>query len=148
MLTATSLHKKFGPAVALHSLDLTVAPGEIYALLGPNGAGKTTTINCFLGFLTPDAGSASVAGINVALNPLAARRALSCTFPREPALIREGGSIPIVQSFRDILGVETLLLGLALPDCQAHAPNENFPIGNFEAGILLNQALLEEIASA
>ena len=77
MLTATSLHKKFGPAVALHSLDLTVAPGEIYALLGPNGAGKTTTINCFLGFLTPDAGSASVAGINVALNPLAARRALA-----------------------------------------------------------------------
>ena len=78
---------------------------------------------------------------------LAARRALSRTFPREPALIREGGSIPIVQSFRDILGVETLLLGLALPDCQAHAPNENFPIGNLEAGILLNQALLEEIAS-
>ena len=77
MLTATSLHKKFGPAVALHSLDLTVAPGEIYALLGPNGAGKTTTINCFLGFLTPDAGSASVAGINVALDPLAARRALA-----------------------------------------------------------------------
>ena len=79
---------------------------------------------------------------------LAARRALSRTFPRDPALIREGGSIPIVQSFRDILGVETLLLGLALPDCQAHAPNENFPIENFEAGIQLNQALLEEIAGA
>jgi ABC-2 type transport system ATP-binding protein len=77
MLTATALHKKFGPATALHSLDLNVAPGEIYALLGPNGAGKTTTINCFLGFLTPDAGSASVAGINVALDPLAARRALA-----------------------------------------------------------------------
>ncbi|MFN5961472.1 MAG: M20/M25/M40 family metallo-hydrolase [Verrucomicrobiota bacterium] len=79
---------------------------------------------------------------------LAARRALSRTFPRDPALIREGGSIPIVQSFRDILGSETLLLGLALPDCQAHAPNENFPIANFEAGIQLNQDLLEEIAGA
>jgi acetylornithine deacetylase/succinyl-diaminopimelate desuccinylase-like protein len=38
------------------------------------------------------------------------------------------------------------LLGLALPDCQAHAPNENFPIANFEAGVRLNQALLAELA--
>ena len=62
------------------------------------------------------------------------------------ALIREGGSIPIVQAFKDVLGVDTLLLGLALPDCQAHAPNENFPVANFEAGMLLNQHLLRELA--
>jgi acetylornithine deacetylase/succinyl-diaminopimelate desuccinylase-like protein len=78
---------------------------------------------------------------------LAARRALDTTFGKPTALIREGGSIPIVQSFRSVLGAETLLLGLALPDCQAHAPNENFPIENFEAGILLNQHLLRELAS-
>lgn len=78
----------------------------------------------------------------------AAQRALGSTFDKPLALIREGGSIPIVQSFRDILGVETLLLGLALPDCQAHAPNENFPIANFEAGQRLNQHLLEELAKA
>lgn len=77
----------------------------------------------------------------------AACRALEKTFGKPPALIREGGSIPIVQSFRDILGAETLLLGLALPDCQAHAPNENFPIENFEAGIRLNQHLLEALAA-
>jgi acetylornithine deacetylase/succinyl-diaminopimelate desuccinylase-like protein len=77
----------------------------------------------------------------------AAQRALAGTFHREPALIREGGSIPIVQSFKDILGVDTLLLGLALPDCKAHSPNENFPVANFEAGIRLNQALLQEIAA-
>lgn len=78
----------------------------------------------------------------------AAQRALQRTFARETALIREGGSIPIVQSFKDILGVETLLLGLALPDCQIHAPNENFTIENYEAGILLNQHLLTELAGA
>ena len=77
----------------------------------------------------------------------AAQRALRKTFQREPALIREGGSIPIVQSFKDILGVDTLLLGLALPDSRAHSPNENFPVANFEAGILLNQALLRELAT-
>ena len=79
---------------------------------------------------------------------VAARRALETTFSKPTALIREGGSIPIVQSFREVLGAETLLLGLALPDCQAHAPNENFPLENFEAGIRLNQHLLEALASA
>jgi acetylornithine deacetylase/succinyl-diaminopimelate desuccinylase-like protein len=76
----------------------------------------------------------------------AAQRALKRTFPGEPMLIREGGSIPIVQAFREILNVDTLLLGLALSDAQIHSPNENFPIENFEAGIRLNQALLEELA--
>jgi acetylornithine deacetylase/succinyl-diaminopimelate desuccinylase-like protein len=77
----------------------------------------------------------------------AAQRALRRAFPgREIALIREGGSIPIVNTFKRVLGAETLLLGLALPDCGAHAPNENFPLANFEAGIQLNRALLEELA--
>jgi acetylornithine deacetylase/succinyl-diaminopimelate desuccinylase-like protein len=77
----------------------------------------------------------------------AAQRALGRSFTKDIALIREGGSIPIVQSFKDILGVETLLLGLALPDCQIHAPNENFTVENYEAGIRLNRHLLEEIAA-
>jgi acetylornithine deacetylase/succinyl-diaminopimelate desuccinylase-like protein len=77
---------------------------------------------------------------------LAAQNALRAAFDAEPVLIREGGSIPIVQSFREILGADTLLLGLALSDAQIHAPNENFPVENFEAGIRLNQALLKELA--
>ena len=78
---------------------------------------------------------------------LAAQRALRTAFPgKDVALIREGGSIPIVNTFKKILGVESLLLGLALPDCRAHAPNENFPLENFHAGIRLNRALLEELA--
>jgi acetylornithine deacetylase/succinyl-diaminopimelate desuccinylase-like protein len=76
----------------------------------------------------------------------AAQRALRATFDEEPRLIREGGSIPIIQSFKDILGIDTLMLGLALPDCQIHAPNENFTMANFEAGIQLNQNLLRELA--
>jgi acetylornithine deacetylase/succinyl-diaminopimelate desuccinylase-like protein len=76
----------------------------------------------------------------------AAQRALREAFGKEPALIREGGSIPIVSQFRTILGVETLLLGLALPDCRAHSPNENFPLENLDAGIRLNKAILAEFA--
>ena len=76
----------------------------------------------------------------------AAQRALRETFNgAEPALIREGGSIPIVQTFKELLGVETLLLGLALPDSRVHSPNENFPLENFYAGIRLNRNLLREL---
>jgi acetylornithine deacetylase/succinyl-diaminopimelate desuccinylase-like protein len=77
----------------------------------------------------------------------AAQRALRKTFNKDAALIREGGSIPIVSEFRSILGVETLLLGLALPDCRAHSPNENFPLENLDSGIRMNQAVLQELAA-
>jgi len=76
----------------------------------------------------------------------AAQRALRKAFDRDVALIREGGSIPIVSQFRGILGIETLLMGLALPDCRAHSLNENFPVENFEGGIRLNKAVLQELA--
>ncbi len=78
---------------------------------------------------------------------LAAQRALKKTFRNEIALVREGGSIPIVQTFKDTLGADTLLLGLALPDARMHAPNENFPLENFYGGIRLNKYLLEELAA-
>lgn len=78
----------------------------------------------------------------------AAQASLEEVFGRQPVLIREGGSIPIIQSMKEILEVDTLMLGLALPDCQIHSPNENFTVENFEAGIVLNQVLLEKIAQA
>jgi len=76
----------------------------------------------------------------------AAQRALEKAFGKKPVLIREGGSIPIIKDMQDILHADSLLLGLALPDCQIHAPNENFYIENFESGIKLLQLLLEELA--
>jgi acetylornithine deacetylase/succinyl-diaminopimelate desuccinylase-like protein len=77
----------------------------------------------------------------------AAQRALGKAFDKKVALIREGGSIPIVSDFRSVLGVETLLIGLALPGCRAHSPNENFPLENLDAGIRMNKAVLQEVAS-
>ena len=77
---------------------------------------------------------------------MAARRALESVFGKVPALTREGGSIPILVDFQKTLGRDALLLALASPDCRAHAPDENFPLANFLAGIRLNRALLEELA--
>lgn len=76
----------------------------------------------------------------------AGQAALEKAFGKKPVLIREGGSIPIIKDMQDILGADSLLLGLALPDCQIHAPNENYYIENFEGGIKMSQFLLDELA--
>ena len=73
------LHKAFGRQVVLDGLDLVVRRGEIFALLGPNGAGKTTTINVLTTLTRPDAGTATVAGIDVARDPEGVKRRISLT---------------------------------------------------------------------
>ncbi len=79
----------------------------------------------------------------------AAQKALGKLFPgKKPALIREGGTIPIVAEFKRILQVDTLLLGFCLPDCNAHSPNETFPLAHLDLGANLNRHLLEQIAAA
>ena len=77
----------------------------------------------------------------------AALRALQTAFGRKPVLLREGGSIPIVTQFQRILGADTLLLGLALPDDNAHSPNEKFDLDNYAAGMRLGAALWPELAA-
>lgn len=66
----------------------------------------------------------------------AARAALKQGFGVEPVFIREGGSIPIVSSFKEILEADTVLLGFGLPDENAHSPDEHFDLENFYYGIL------------
>ncbi|MEM9387434.1 MAG: ABC transporter ATP-binding protein [Pseudomonadota bacterium] len=77
LLRAEKLTKRFAEQAALLALDLSVDSGEVVCLLGANGAGKTTTINLFLGFLHPDEGKALVEGIEVAVDPIGARRRLA-----------------------------------------------------------------------
>ncbi|MCL4787479.1 MAG: dipeptidase [Verrucomicrobia bacterium] len=79
-------------------------------------------------------------------NAQAALRALRAAFQCEPVLLREGGSIPIVNQFKKILGADTLLLGLALPDDNAHSPNEKFDLGLFAKGQRLGAMLWPELA--
>jgi acetylornithine deacetylase/succinyl-diaminopimelate desuccinylase-like protein len=76
----------------------------------------------------------------------AALRALKLAFDCEPVLIREGGSIPIVNQFKKILHADALLLGLALPDDNAHSPNEKFDLGCFAKGQLMSAYLWQELS--
>ena len=79
---------------------------------------------------------------------LAARKALAEAFGAEPLLLRDGGSIPILATLKEILGVDSYLLGLANPDSRIHSPDENMLIENFLGGIRMNRILLEELARA
>jgi len=78
----------------------------------------------------------------------AALRALRTAFKRQPVLMREGGSIPIVTELKKILHADSLLLGLALPDDNAHAPNEKFDLKCFRFGLQLGMHLWPELARA
>ncbi|CAB3879849.1 ABC transporter ATP-binding protein [Achromobacter denitrificans] len=65
MQPVVALHevcKSFGPRQVLHSLSLSVGPGEIVGLLGPNGSGKTTTLRLMAGFYAPDSGRITIRG--------------------------------------------------------------------------------------
>jgi acetylornithine deacetylase/succinyl-diaminopimelate desuccinylase-like protein len=78
----------------------------------------------------------------------AALRALRKAFNREPVLLREGGSIPIVNDFKKVLGADTLLLGLGLPEDNAHSPNEKFDLDCFENGQRMSALLWQELSGS
>jgi succinyl-diaminopimelate desuccinylase len=68
-------------------------------------------------------------------------------FGHEPILMREGGSIPIVTQFKHVLGADSLLLGLALPDDNAHSPNEKFNLDCYEKGSRMSALLWHRLGS-
>ena len=78
-IRATGLRKSFGALTVLDGIDLTVPAGTVLALLGPNGAGKTTTVNILSTLVRADAGTAEVAGRDVATSADAVRSAIGVT---------------------------------------------------------------------
>lgn len=76
----------------------------------------------------------------------AAGRAIEAGFGKTPVFCREGGSIPVISTFQEQLGLPAVLFGVGLPDENAHAPNERLDLGNFHNGIVSAAYLYDEIA--
>src|SRR5215204_1949015 len=76
----------------------------------------------------------------------AAGRAIEKGFGKAPVFNREGGSIPVVATFQEILGLPSVLFGVGLPDENAHAPNEKLDLQNFHGGVIASAYLYDEVA--
>ena len=79
---------------------------------------------------------------------VAAAEAIKKAFGKEPVFQREGGSIPVVATFAELLNIPTVLMGIGLPDENAHAPNEKLDLENFYGGVRSAAYFLDELSRA
>lgn len=77
----------------------------------------------------------------------AAEAAIGEVFGKPPLYLREGGSIPIIADIKRVLGLDSVMMGLFLPEDNLHAPNESFNLGVMENGMRASEAILERVAA-
>lgn len=140
--------KTIVPSKATAKITCRLVPDQDAARL-------TTTLKQFLAdnippglkfeFTSQHGAPASVADLNSPYM-VAAKSAIEKAFGKEPVMIREGGSIPVVGSFKQILGVDTLLLGWGQNSDNLHSPNEHFRIEDFHRGTAASAWLWQELA--
>lgn len=76
MIKLTNVIKRYGTFTAVNGINLEVPKGELFGFLGPNGAGKTTSLRMIAGILRPTSGSVEISGIDLAVDPIAAKSRL------------------------------------------------------------------------
>ena len=105
MISIQGVTKNYGRKVAVDNLSLEIAPGEFFAVLGHNGAGKTTTIKMIAGLLRPTSGRILVGGVDVQVDPIAAKKV--CAYvPDQPFLYDKLSGIEFMNFIADLYGVD------------------------------------------
>lgn len=105
MIELDNVTKDFGTTVAVDSLTLHVAKGEIYGFIGPNGAGKTTTIRLMGGIIEPTSGRIRIGGIDMRKDPVAAKKIIGFV-PDRPFLYEKLTGSEFMKFIGDLYGVE------------------------------------------
>jgi ABC-2 type transport system ATP-binding protein len=108
MINVQELTKRYARNTAVDHISFEVRKGEIVGFLGPNGAGKTTTMRMLTCFLSPTAGSATVAGFDILDNPLEVKRRIGY-LPETPPLypeMRTAEYLNLVGSLKGLRGPE------------------------------------------
>src|SRR3954470_13160024 len=114
-----------GSVRAVDGIDLRVEPGEVYGFLGPNGAGKSTTVLILTTLLPPTAGTARVAGYDIARDGAHVRAAIG-------AALQEAALDPLLTG-REHMRLQTALQGLAKAERRARGDELLERIGLIEA---------------
>lgn len=104
VVSSSDLTKHFPGVTAVNRLTFEVHAGEIFGLVGPDGAGKTTTLRMLAGVLSPDGGSATVAGADIAREPEAAKARLSY-MPQRFGLYEDLTVAENIRFYADVFGV-------------------------------------------
>lgn len=104
MISIEGLIKTYGATQALRGVSFEVPRGQVVGFLGPNGAGKTTTMRILAGYAVPTAGTAKVAGIDVAVDPIASRRMIGY-LPENNPLYEEMMVLDFLQFVARVRGV-------------------------------------------
>jgi ABC-2 type transport system ATP-binding protein len=105
MISIQGVTKNYGRKVAVDNLSLEIGGGEFFAVLGPNGAGKTTTIKMIAGLLRANAGKIVVGGVDVQVDPIAAKKV--CAYvPDQPFLYDKLSGIEFMNFIADLYGVD------------------------------------------
>ncbi len=105
MIQVNELTKDYGTTVAVNKLTLSISAGEIYGFIGPNGAGKTTTIRMMGGILAPTSGNIIIGGLDMARDPVAAKKMIGFV-PDRPFLYEKLTGMEFLQFSADLYGVK------------------------------------------
>ncbi|MFO0581850.1 MAG: ATP-binding cassette domain-containing protein [Anaeromyxobacter sp.] len=105
MIALAGVKKRFGKVEALRGVSFEVKDGEVTGLLGPNGAGKTTALRVLYGVLAPDEGRATVDGLDLAADRIAAQRRLG-VLPHAQGLYPRLTAKEHVRYFAELQGME------------------------------------------
>ncbi|MCC7291273.1 MAG: dipeptidase [Phycisphaerales bacterium] len=110
---------------------------ETVHLLAPQGVRiEIKTFGCAAPYMCPLSSPAMKA----------AAAAIESGYGVAPAFIREGGSLPILPMFKEVLGAESIMMGFCDPNCNAHGPNEFFDLDDLHKGIRSAAQFLERMA--
>ncbi len=134
---------RYGERTALRSFSIVVKPGEVYGLLGPNGAGKTTAVRILCGLLRPTEGQVLVANIDVAVNPLEARRQMAFV-PDGAPLYAHLSPLQHLQLVGRLFGVDEARIASEsgrLLDALGLGDRRDDPVGEFSRGMRQKAAL-------
>jgi len=110
MISVRDLSKTFGSTTAVNNISFDVDKGEVLGFLGPNGAGKTTTMRILTCYLSPDHGTATVAGFDVLEDSIEVRRRMGY-LPESAPLYQDMDVVSYLRFVADIRGIPRDLTG-------------------------------------